>query len=183
MMDLLHTGSDGQLIRIKTESLVMTIKGSLFHPALSGVAASGKDASMEVKCEEDVDIAVIASGDAEKVDSGIRGGVFVADLRCRPLFYEQKNYELIIEYIGNVTDSGTSSAGAGTGHVVEFWHENYSIRKAVTPVDSSFSSSGHIILTGILNFRNEIGFSDLVVRVDGCDYLTLKIESKFPQIV
>ena len=75
-----------------------------------------------------------------------------------------------------MTDSGTSVAGTSTGHVVEFWHENYSIRKAVTPVDSSFSTSGHIILTGILNFRNEIGFSDLVVRVDGHDYLTLKIE-------
>lgn len=119
-MDLLHTGSDGQLIRIKTESLVMTIKGSLFHPALSGVAASGKDASMEVKCEEDFDIAVTASGDAEMVDSRIRGGMFVADLRCRPLFYEQKNYELIIEYIGNAAGSGTSSAGTGAKHVVEF---------------------------------------------------------------
>lgn len=173
-MDLLHTGSDGQLIRIKTESLVMTIKGSLYHPALSGVTASGKDASMEVKCEEDFDIAVTALGDAEKVDSGIRGDMFAADLRCRPLFYEQKNYELIVEYVGNVAGSGR--AGAGANHVVDFWHENYNIRKEVTPIDNSLSSSGLIILSGIINFRNEIGFSDLVVRVDGRDYLTLKIE-------
>ena len=60
-MDLLHTGSDGQLIRVKTESLVMTIKGSLFHPALSGVAASGRDASLKVECEEGLDIAGAAS--------------------------------------------------------------------------------------------------------------------------
>ena len=173
-MDLLHTGSDGQLIRVKTESLVMTIKGSLFHPALSGVAASGKEAGLKVECEEDFDIAVTASGDAEKVDSGIRGDMFVADLRCRPLFYEQKNYELIIEYVGNVAGSG--AAGAGARHVVEFWHENYNIRKEVTPIDNSLSSSGLIILSGIINFRNEIGFSDLVVRVDGRDYLTLQIE-------
>ena len=173
-MDLLHTGSDGQLIRVKTESLVMTIKGSLFHPALSGVAASGKEASLKVECEEDFDIAVTASGDAEKVDSGIRGDMFVADLRCRPLFYEQKNYELIIEYVGNVAGSG--AAGFGARHVVEFWHENYNIRKEVTPIDNSLSSSGLIILSGIINFRNEIGFSDLVVRVDGRDYLTLQIE-------
>lgn len=175
-MDLLHTGSDGQLIRIKTESLVMIIKGSLFHPALSGVAPSGREASLEATCDEDFDIAITASGDAEKVDSGIRGGVYAKDLMCRPLFYEQKDYELIIEYIDDMAGGMTSGAGVGTGHVVEFWHENYNIRKAVTPIDSSFSSSGHIILTGILNFRNEIGFSDLVVRVDGRDYLTLQIE-------
>ena len=180
-MDLLHTGSDGQLIRVKTESLVMTIKGSLFHPALSGVAASGRDASLKVECEVDFDIAVTASGDAEKVDSGIRGGKSTTDLRCRPLFYEQNNYELIIEYVGNVVGSGTAAFGnsgssAVGGHVVEFWHENYNIRKEVTPVDNSLSSSGLLILTGIINFRNEIGLSDLVVRVDGRDYLTLTIE-------
>ena len=173
-MDLLHTGSDGQLIRIKTERLVMTIKGSLFYPALSGVAASSREASLIATCDENFDITITASGDVEKVSSGISSGVFAMDLRCRPLFYEQKNYELIIEYFENTTGSGITEASPG--HIVEFWHENYNIRKAVTPVDSSFSTSGHIILSGILNFRNEIGFSDLVVRVDGHDYLTLKIE-------
>ena len=156
-MVLLHTGSDEQLVYVETESLTVTIKGSQFHPALAGVATSDKEASLRIECDENIDT-VALSGDAEKVDFETHGSTVAAGFRSRPLFYEQQNYELIIEVKED-------------GHTAQFWHENYNVRKVVTPVGKQ-----NKLLTGVINFHSEIGFSDLVVRLDGVDYLTLRIE-------
>lgn len=123
-MVLLHTGSDEQLVYVETESLTVTIKGSQFHPALAGVATSDKEASLRIECDENIDT-VALSGDAEKVDFETHGSTVAAGFRSRPLFYEQQNYELIIEVKED-------------GHTAQFWHENYNcifrtIRPALTP--------------------------------------------------
>lgn len=81
----------------------------------------------------------------------------LGEYRLRPLFFEQQNYEIIIE--------------PEEGHAVEFWHDNYNVRKNVTPVGKRGG-----ILSGIINFGNEIGLSDLVILLDGKHYLKLTIE-------
>ena len=38
------------------------------------------------------------------------------------------------------------------------------------------ASRNHEILSGVINFGNEIGFSDLVIQIDGVNYMRLVIE-------
>ena len=73
------------------------------------------------------------------------------------MFYEQQRYELIIEAVGD--------------HSIAFWHDNMNIRNKVTRVGRSDK-----ILSGVINFGNEIGLSDLVIQVDGNSYLRIVIE-------
>ena len=143
-MDLRHTGSDEQLVCVKTESLSVTIKGSQFHPALAGVETTDKEAGLSIECDDDFVIEM--AGDAETVGFETRGNMFSAGFRSRPLFYEQQNYEIIIELTegsgvegaesqqaGTVPD-GAAILGGATGaqrtavkHTVQFWHENYNV--------------------------------------------------------
>lgn len=68
------------------------------------------------------------------------------------MFYEQQQYEIVIEAVD--------------GHKVAFWHDNLNVRNKVTR-----ASRNHEILSGVINFGNEIGFSDLVIQIDGVNYL------------
>lgn len=70
---------------------------------------------------------------------------------------EYKNYELIIE--------------GKTSKLITFYHENINIRNKITPT----GRSGHII-SGIINFKGEIGYSDLYVMVDGKEHLKVTVE-------
>ena len=58
--------------------------------------------------------------------------------------------------------------------VIMLLNDNYNIRNKVTAVGRSAR-----ILSGIINFGNEIGMSDLVIRVNGNDYLRI-IAEVFP---
>jgi uncharacterized protein len=73
------------------------------------------------------------------------------------LFYEYEDYEILIER----KDQSE----------IDFYHENRLIRESV-----SYISRNKNILSGILNFSSDIGFSELLVKVDKKDYLILRIE-------
>lgn len=76
-----------------------------------------------------------------------------------PIFYEEENYELIIEDLENNGD-------------YEFFHESETIRRSVDYI----STSNRYLLTGILNFHSYIGYSDLIIRRQGENYLRVRIE-------
>ena len=153
-MDLRHTGSD-ELVYIQTQSLTLTIKGQAFHPQFPGAEFHEKESSFRITCEEDYDIAL--SGDYEPVFSLFNGHIYKGEYQLRPIFFEQQRYELIIE--------------PAEGHTVSFWHDNQNIRNRITPVGRNRK-----LLTGEVNFGNDIGFSDFVVSVDGNTYLKLTLE-------
>ena len=83
--------------------------------------------------------------------------LYCASFETMPIFYEQQNYELIIESWDN--------------YIPEFFHDNINIRNKVTSVGRN-----NKILSGILNFQNEIGLTDLYVKINGKQYLSLTIE-------
>lgn len=153
-MDLRLTGSD-ELVYIQTSSLTLTIKGQQFKPGFSGVEYSEKESGLRVVCEEDFDIGI--SGNPEMVFSQCHGNVYTGEYQLCPIFFEQQRYELVIE--------------PADGHTVSFWHENYNVRNKITPVGRDKR-----ILSGEVNFGNEIGMSDFVVNVDGKKYLKLTLE-------
>ena len=152
-MVLHHTGSEGELIYCSTPCLSVTIKGAEASPPL--VKCDQKEASLKIVCDDDYDVTL--SGDAEMAFSQCLEKTYSAEFRSIPVFFEQKRYELIIE--------------PAEGHNVEFWHENYHVRNKGSQVGRAGK-----LLSGVINFGNDIGFSDLVFRVDGYQYLKITIE-------
>lgn len=151
-MALHHTGSDGEIVYLTTPCLSVTIKGADAAPPLA--RCEEKKSALKVVCDDDFEITL--SGEAEEASSLYLSKGCSAQYRTRPLFFEQRRYELIVEPVGD--------------HTVEFWHENYHVRNKVT-------RAGHSrLLTGVVNFGNDIGHSDLEFRVDGNRYLKISIE-------
>ena len=72
-----------------------------------------------------------------------------------PCFYETQAYEIVIQ---KKTDKS-----------VEFYHESILLRRAVKPL-------GNDLLSGVLNFGNEVGYTDLEVRVGGKSALNIRLE-------
>ena len=72
-------------------------------------------------------------------------------------FKEYKNYEIIIEGKNNCK--------------IEFYHENYTIRNKITQKGKSRK-----ILSGIINFKGDIGYSDLYVLVNGKEHIKITLE-------
>ena len=146
-MDLLHTGSD-ELIYIQTEKVNVTVKGQATHPSFQNVEISDEESILKVHSIDTFEMTV--RGET------VIDGVNTYSLNLAPIFYEQQRYEIIIE------------AKDGS---VEFWHDNINIRNKVTKVGRN-----NQILSGVINFGNEIGLSDLVIKLDGYNYLRLVAE-------
>lgn len=144
-----------ELVYVQTDAVAVTIKGSASHPAFPGVEFKEKESALRIACDDEYEISMC--GDPETVALQNLGRACLGEYRLRPLFFEQQRYEIIIE--------------PEEGHTVEFWHDNYNVRKNVTPVGRKSS-----MLSGVINFGNEIGMSDLIILVDGKRYLKITIE-------
>lgn len=153
-MDLQLTGSN-ELLYVQTEKVSVTIKGKASHPNFQGIEYTDEDSSLKVYCVENFEFAMKDSNVSHL--SVKNGEVFSGVLPVCPMFYEQQQYELLIEAVD--------------GYKATFWHDNINIRNKVTR-----ASRNHEILSGVINFGNEIGFSDLVIQIDGANYLRLVIE-------
>ncbi|WP_308637854.1 restriction endonuclease-like protein [Paenibacillus silvisoli] len=73
-----------------------------------------------------------------------------------PLFFETQSYEFVVEKKEDVP--------------IAFFHENLNIRQAVKPLGRGS------ILSGVLNFQNEVGLTDLELRMHGKTLLSLQLE-------
>ena len=153
-MDLLPTGSD-ELVYIRTDKVNLTIKGPAAHPNFQGVEYREGDSEFKLSCSEEYELSLKGCADAGA--GMVAGSVYSGIYTVFPLFYEQQRYEIVIESNGD--------------HEIAFWHDNLNIRNKVTRVGRNSK-----ILSGVINFGNEIGLSDLVVKVDGSNYLRLTIE-------
>lgn len=150
-MDSLHIGSD-ELVYLQTDKVRLTIKGKAVHPRFDNVE---QKSVLKVKSNDEFTISI--KDDTARADEFAVNNVFVGEYILMPLFYEQQSYEIIIE--------------ADADCNVEFWHENYNMRKAITAVGRSTH-----ILSGIINFGNDIGLSDFVVKINDEDYLRITLE-------
>ena len=82
----------------------------------------------------------------------------IYDFKTYPLFFEQTDYEIIV----NSTN----------GEDVALWHENYTVREKITPVLEGKND----LISGIINFGNNAGFSDIEIMQNGRKVLVIKIE-------
>lgn len=160
-MDLPHIGSLSQsveLLRVETNLFNLYIQGKPFHPTVEFLqlhrTEEGKwvDTSLQVST-----LSAVLS--LEKVS------VFTPQLGelspwqtgdpSYPIFFETQSYELIIEKKQDIA--------------LTFHHENVNLRQAIKPL-------GKTILSGILNFQNEVGLSDLELRWNGQPICQLQLE-------
>lgn len=153
-MDSQLTGSN-ELLYVQTEKVSVTIKGKATHPNFQGIEYKNGDSSIKVHCVDDFYV-TLRDGDVPQFSSK-SGEISTGIYSTYPIFYEQQQYEIVIEAVD--------------GHKVAFWNDNLNVRNKVTR-----ASRNHEILSGVINFGNEIGFSDLVVQIDGVNYLRLVIE-------
>ncbi|CAM3024898.1 restriction endonuclease-like protein [Paenibacillus sediminis] len=146
-----------ELLRIETNLFDLYILGKPFHPTVETLKLHRDavddwvDATLEVAPRlHSLDIHSV------QVFSPVTGNM-INGLRERilPCFYETQNYQLVIE------NKST--------HKLEFYHDNLYLRQAIKPL-------GRNILSGMLNFQNEIGYTDLRVLIDGTESLAIRLE-------
>lgn len=109
----------------------------------------------EIVFIESDNICFILKGDSEQVDfnsdTEIRIDSYGNDIEApfnRNIYLkEYSNYEVIVE--------------SKNGVEVEFYHENINIRNKVSPI-----RRGSKNLSGIINFRGDIGFTDIIIKVN-----------------
>lgn len=149
-MALLPTGFDVDLLYISTPELDFSIKGKPYHPNVKALNINtGVTANILIRCKEY--IAEIYSPVKQKLVP------YTGLCKWYPLFFEQQNYEIVIEKKGESD--------------ILFWHENVNIRNKVKYVGHSKR-----VLSGVINFGNDIGFTQIVVKVNGRDYMTVTLE-------
>lgn len=153
-MDSLPTGSD-ELLYIKTNKVIVTIKGQASHPKAYGGEVLQKESRLKICCDDEYEFRL--KGEQEAALGHAVGNTYLGEYITVPIFYEQQNYEIVIESIGD--------------EIAEFWHDNYHLRNRITQVGSNKK-----ILSGIINFGNEIGMSDFVIRIRGAEYLRITLE-------
>ena len=146
---------NSEIIFIHTDDLEVTIKGGASGDPPPFVTPDQLESSVVFACASEFKPSV--RGRAVVAGEGTFAGRRTASVSCDPLFFEQKNYALIAE--------------ANEGHTLEFDHENVNLRKNIT----RFGRKDNV-LSGTLNFRNDIGMSDLIFKLDGQEYLRITIE-------
>ena len=150
-----HTGSD-ELAYIQTDKVSVTIKGGV-RPEVSSEFVENKEAmaAFKVFCSDPYQGTL--AGNEILNDFSVVGQNYFGLYHSNPMFFEQKNYEIVIESLRDGQ--------------ISFWHDSYHIRSKITSVGRQKK-----IFSGIINFGNEIGLSDFVVKINGEKYLRFVVE-------
>lgn len=154
-MDLLPTGSDTKIIDVKTKKAHVIVRSKKAHAPFILEQSANHDSSIIFYGDDIQEIRLKNINDVLPFENG--NDRHSIGFYTSPLFYEQSDYEIIIKGIDNVK--------------VGFWHENLHVRNKIEPISDTDN-----ILTGVINFDNNIGYSDLIITADGEKSLTIKIE-------
>lgn len=157
-----HTGfpnTQTELLRIETNWFNLYIQGKPFHPTVETLQLHRERDEEWVKAHVQVS-ALAASLSIESI------AIFCPERRelvpwvagdpAHPIFYETQSYEVVIEKKKQEL-------------ALAFHHDNAYIRQAVKPL-------GSMILSGIVNFQNEVGFTELELRCNGEAAFRLQLE-------
>ncbi|MGE5661682.1 MAG: DUF2357 domain-containing protein [Ignavibacteriales bacterium] len=159
-MDSLRSGflkEDVELLRIETDLFDLFIQGKPFHPTVEALLLHRNDQEEWVTASFDV-----AAGDypleIQRVElfSSIHGELREwGTEKTAPCFYENQAYQLVIQ--------------RKTEKAIQFHHENILLRQAIKPL-------GKGLVTGVLNFQNEVGYTELLILVEGQQALEIRLE-------
>jgi predicted component of viral defense system (DUF524 family) len=161
-MDLPPIGSPNQnveLLRIETNLFNLYLLGKPFHPTVDTLQIHRTNDNQLIEAKFQI-VGLLPSLLIEKIS------LFQPDTQeliewqtgktSYPLFYETQAYEIVIEKNQEIP--------------LTFYHENVYLRQAVKPLGSGKTMSG------ILKFQNEVGLTDLELRLNGQPILQLHLE-------
>ncbi|PKM81989.1 MAG: hypothetical protein CVU89_06520 [Firmicutes bacterium HGW-Firmicutes-14] len=159
-MGLPLSGSkDRELLKIKTEDLLIVIKGKPIHPTVEQFQLHRNDrgewekATLEIVSFNGYYKACVFDPFAGNETDGL--SEFKPGTMVFPCFYEQQTYSIQVK----------SLKGKG----LQFYHENKYIRDAITLFTED-------IYSGNINFKSDIGFSELQIMSSGRPLLKIKLE-------
>lgn len=153
-MALLPTGSN-KLLEIRTTAIDFVIKSKRAQTA--PMANASERSSSIVVMAYDLENVSILEQSADFLEAASSMQV-VYTLKTSPLFFEQTDYELVIN--------------SRCGENLTFWNENYQVRDRIGPV----IDGNDTLLTGMINFGNFAGYSDLHISANGKKRLVVRIE-------
>ncbi|PYI50279.1 restriction endonuclease-like protein [Paenibacillus flagellatus] len=147
-----------ELLRVETNLFNLYIQGKPFHPTVETLQLHRQ--SGEEWVEAHFQISSLMSSIAVEsiaVFSQERGELvpWVSGNPVQPIFYETQSYELVIEKKQDIA--------------LSFHHDSAYIRQAIKPLGSR-------LLSGILNFQNEVGHTELELRLNGEAAFRLQLE-------
>ncbi|RNB92483.1 DUF2357 domain-containing protein [Brevibacillus fluminis] len=161
MTDSLHSGSlkkSVNLLRIETNLFDLYLEGKPYHPTVDMLQLH----RTEGREWEQADLHVSSYSEQLRVLSIAVFNPITGELEpwqnqqaCFPIFYETQTYNLLIQKKKDIE--------------LTFYHENYALREAIVP-------KGDRILSGNLNFQNEIGYTELELHSDSLTLLKLRLE-------
>ena len=153
-MDLLPTGSN-KILEIQSGNVSIVIKSKNSTPKIINTDILQQSSAVRVSGINLKSIKVLGE---EKLtsDNDVFGASF-SNIYTHPLFFEQTDYEIIIK--------------SNDGKSVSVWHENYGIRGKISPVMDTDD-----LLTGIINFGNNAGFSEFEIKHDDKRILNFRVE-------
>lgn len=153
------SGSDGNqiLLAISNPDFELTIKGPPCHKVVSNFHLHRDDKEQPIYANLTTSsvinkILVFDPFAKDKLVESNGGLVY-------PCFFEQTNYEIIIEKTNNSIQNITVD------------HQNKKIREAITPTGRQKQ-----VFSGIINFGNEVGFSNFTILGDEQELFSFEIE-------
>ncbi|MCD9020224.1 restriction endonuclease-like protein [Cohnella silvisoli] len=160
-MDLLPIGSLNQnveLLRIETKLFNLYIQGKPFHSTVEALQLHRSEDQQLVEAQ--LQVSTFSSNlMVERIfafnPKTRRLEDWSAGQSSWPIFFETQAYEIVVEKKQECA--------------ISFFHENIHLRQAVKPL-------GKMILSGILNFQNEVGLTELELRLNGQAILQIQLE-------
>ncbi|WP_373232978.1 DUF2357 domain-containing protein [Cohnella sp.] len=159
-MALPPTGSPNrtvELLSIETNWFHLYLQGKPFHPTVETLQLHRQETEwvearmLPQSMNSELEIRSVArySSEAERLVEWEQGET------SPPLFYETQDYELVVELEPDIP--------------LTFYHDNVSLRESVLP-------KGKRLLSGVLNFKNEVGYTELELRLHGEPVFRLQLE-------
>ena len=153
-MASLPIGSN-KILEIQSGNIHVVIKSKTYHPTITYDVISEANSSIRVTGFDVKSVKIY--GDEKIADNGDAVSASSQSFTVYPMFFEQTDYEIVIQ--------------GEKGDNLSFWHENHSVRERVGAVTDS-----NDLLTGVINFGNSAGYSDLEIYLDGRKQLSIRLE-------
>ncbi len=153
-MALLPTGSD-RLLVIRTEFIDVVIKSK--GKQNTGILQKDAGSSSLKVVARNLERVSIPAQELYEEYTGHKG-LSVHDYQIAPLFFEQTDYVVTVQ--------------ARAGEILEFRSNSSLVEERVTRVLDDNPS----LLSGVINFGNSVGFSDLIIVANGREVLSVRLE-------
>lgn len=147
---------DVLLLVIETAECTVSLKGRPIHPVAEGLGVIPQGLNEHYCASLDI---VGEYERAECYDPQAAGSLrrYCCGVPQFACFYEQTGYQLVIENKGDKK--------------LSFYHPNMHLRNAIGPIGTTGN-----VLSGVLNFRNEVGLTTFVIYADARPILEVTLE-------